>query len=285
LLSRIVEVFNDDDGIFACPLIERLLTSPSLLFNNPIRKDADLSARIIANPAVELNCVNEYITQLVSKSPTITSIAKEIGDAVFEATSTISDSPTRKRSLPSQVRKSSRPSKHSPDTVPLGPVCLETLLGGQDDAPFFGQPALMIRELLNFRRGHDVGDEMLSRVLKGLTPTTGGVLLDDGKDSDHFMPLRWDNNYARLLMKHLPPEVLVTPLGFSSLLVWMATGQGNLTTEFVENNVMSFSSLDEAVATFQRAHDQNALGETIIFDNMKVWGQSAKALSFKAKRG
>ena len=285
LLSRIVEVFNDDDGIFACPLIERLLTSPSLLFNNPIRKDADLSARIIANPAVELKCLSEYVTQLLSKSPTIISIVKEIGDAVFEATSTISNRPTQKRSLPSQIRKSGRPSKQSPDTLPPGPVCLETLLGGQEGAPFFGQPALMIRELLNYRRGRDVGDEMLRRVLEGLTPTTGGVLLDDGKDSDHFMPLRWDNKYARLLMKHLPPRVLVTPLGFSSLLVYMATGQGNLTTKFIENNAMSYQTLDEAVATFQRAHDQNALGEAIVFDNMKVWGQSAKALSFKAKKG
>ena len=284
LLTCIVEAFKDEDGIFAFPPIERLLTSPSLLFSEPIRKDADLSARIIANPTGALNCVNEYVTQLLSKSPSITSIAKEIGDTVFEAASTLNSRPTSKRSLPSQVRKSHRPFKSTSDSVPVGPVCLETLLG-EDGAPFFGQPALMIREVLNFRRGHEVGDEMLNRVLQGLTPTTGGVILDDGKDGDHFMPLRWDNNYARLLMKHLPPSVLVTPLGFSSLLVWMATGQGNLTTEFIESNVMNFGSLDEAVATFQRAHDQNALGHTIAFDNMKVWGQSAKALSFKAKKG
>ena len=285
LLSCVIEVFKDDDGIFAFPLIEKLLTSPSLLFNDPIRKDADLSARIIADPVVALNCVNEYLTELLSKSPTIPALAKEIGDAIYEATSTLSNCPTKKRSLPSQVRKSGRTSTSVSDTVPLGPVRLETLLGGQDGAPFFSQLALMIREVLNFRRGHDVGDEMLSRVLQGLTPTTGGVLLDDGKDSDHFMPIRWDNNYAQLLMKHLPPNVLVTPLGFSSFLVWMATGQGNLTTEFIENNVMSFKSLDEAEATFQRVHDLNALGQTIIFDNMKVWGQSTKALSFKAKKG
>lgn len=289
LVSSIVGVFDDDDdGIFAFPLMESLLTSPSLLFNAPITKDADLSARILANPAGALRCVNEYILQRLSQAPAIATIAKDIGDTTFNAASTLSAQPARARFLPSQVRKhskSSRASNKVPDPLPTGPICLETLLGGREDAPFINVAALMIREVLNYRRGHNMGNEMLNRVLQGLPPTTGGVVLRDGEDTDHFMPLRWDNQYAQLLNKHLPPHYLVTGSGISSLLVWMATGQGNLTKEFVNNNDMYFKSLDEAVATFQRARDQQELGESIVFDNMRVWGQSAKALSFKAKRG
>jgi len=289
LVSSIVDVFKDDDGIFAFPLMETLLTSPSLLFNAPITKDADLSARILADPAGALRCVNEYISGRLSQAPAIISIAKDIGDTVFQAASTLSTQPTGVRfRLPSQVRKhlrSGRASNKVSDPLPTGPVCLETLLGGKEDTPFFGLLALMIREVLNQRRGHSMGNEMLNRVLQGLTPTTGNVVLSDGEDIDHFMPLRWDSEYARLLSKHLPPHLLVTSAGISSLLVWMTTGQGSLTKEFVNNNNMYFKSLDEAVATFERARDQHALGESIVFENMRVWGQSARALSFKATQG
>jgi hypothetical protein len=289
LVSFIVDVFKDDDGIFAFPLMETLLTSPSLLFNAPITKDADLSARILADPAGALRCVNEYISGRLSQAPAIVSIANDIGETVFQAASTLSAQPTGVRfRLPSQVRKHSRSGRASnkvSDPLPTGPVCLETLLGGKEDTPFFGLLALMIREVLNQRRGHSMGNEMLNRVLQGLTPTTGNVVLSDGEDIDHFMPLRWDSEYARLLSKHLPPHLLVTSAGISSLLVWMTTGQGSLTKEFVNNNNMYFKSLDEAVATFQRARDQHALGESIVFENMRVWGQSARALSFKAMQG
>ncbi|KAJ7481129.1 hypothetical protein B0H11DRAFT_1724740 [Mycena galericulata] len=94
-------------------------------------------------------------------------------------------------------------------------------------------------------------------------------------------PIRGDLKGLHLLRSKLPPSALTTGAGFSSLLAYMGTGQGSMTSQFLQNNDMLFSSLDQCVETFRSAEIYNELqgpANALCIENKQIYGQPSNFL-------
>ncbi|KAJ7459115.1 hypothetical protein B0H11DRAFT_1737507 [Mycena galericulata] len=95
-------------------------------------------------------------------------------------------------------------------------------------------------------------------------------------------PIRADLRGLKWLHKVLPPRLWTTATGFSSLLAFMGTGQGTMTTDFLQlldrkDDKMHFASLKACVDEFRSVEARNtALGAsaTIKYDNPTIYGQA-----------
>ncbi|KAJ6626366.1 hypothetical protein B0H10DRAFT_1781609 [Mycena sp. CBHHK59/15] len=95
-------------------------------------------------------------------------------------------------------------------------------------------------------------------------------------------PIRADLQGLRLLKDVLPPRLWTTKTGLSSLLVFMGTGQGTMTSEFLgrmklQENKMHFSSASTCTALFSSMEaGQKALDPAmrIKYENPAIYGQA-----------
>jgi hypothetical protein len=155
---------------------------------------------------------------------------------------------------------------------------LEALLPTADD-DVFSQLGLIMREALNKRQSLPAGDIRISRLMQGLHPTTG--LATGTKDLDHFDPVRLDNTYARMLKAHFTHNRLLGPFGLSNLFIWMSTGQGPVTADFVKFTDLWFEQLEPCVRVFRNAQAAN---DGIKFFNTRIWGTSCASFGVETQK-
>ncbi|KAF8194812.1 hypothetical protein K438DRAFT_1587827 [Mycena galopus ATCC 62051] len=95
-----------------------------------------------------------------------------------------------------------------------------------------------------------------------------------------MQPIRWKLRGFTLLEEVLPFHLWTTATGLASLLVFMSTGQGSLTSEFIlrmstRPGKFHFTSLDRAVAEFEAVENDTATfgdAQQIKFCNPAIYG-------------
>ncbi|KAF5346356.1 hypothetical protein D9757_014806 [Collybiopsis confluens] len=155
--------------------------------------------------------VHWYMQELVSR--------KKISEAEYKG----------EEEVPSHSPQSSRQAKKSDDCRTL---TLEDLIGARDRISF-GVIGIIIAEVFAEARTLPFQYQPLRWYLQGKDPSSGTELA--GGDRDQTDPRRRVNAGAILFSQHLPSTRLTARTGLSNLLSWFGTGQGNLTSSFMNH--------------------------------------------------
>ncbi|KAH7903426.1 hypothetical protein BJ138DRAFT_1120402 [Hygrophoropsis aurantiaca] len=240
--------------------------------------DADFAPKICSDPDSVFSLLDPWLTKRITADTVLE--AKRMGDVVWNFLRITSSQENHfSRTNPYQ-HSYARSHKKAIPIVEDIPLTVESLLPGGTSSTF-GQIGLMLREALNIRRersdasgGKRIGNSYVRRLMQGLRPIVGDVPLENGKDVDHFDIVRFDNRYSILLKKAFKPRELTTREGVSSMFAYMSTGQGNLTSEFIESTSMVFPDLNACVAAFSLA-----IHKGVVCSNMKIWGRTCRHMS------
>ncbi|KAE9396553.1 hypothetical protein BT96DRAFT_824517, partial [Gymnopus androsaceus JB14] len=125
----------------------------------------------------------------------------------------------------------------------------------------FGIFGLIVREVVREYNGEDYAIQSLRWYLEGKERTDGTSHADG--DRDQRYPIREANIGALLLRTHLPNARLTGRDGLANLLSWHGTGQGNMTSAFLQSITKSPSriffshSLEQCIQRFTRAQHIN----------------------------
>jgi hypothetical protein len=270
-ISRIVKVFGNDDSILACMAVHELILDPQKLFHMSGLKANTLSQRILQDPDGVFSQFDKFLKDRLLQSPGLRDAARRITDIVWgrlmDLTAIKRTGTRRPTGFFAPVVK-----RGSETNTPKGradPKISASTLTKKDTTVSYGAVGLLIREVLAKRRGLPECNQFVRRIMNQLPPTTGSVIGSNSRDIDHFNPVRYDNENTKIFIRSLPAEKLTTREGGSAFTVWMCTGQGNMTRDFVAGKNMVFSDLEACVATFSNASSR---GETCT--NTKIWGKS-----------
>ncbi|KAJ6486354.1 hypothetical protein DFH09DRAFT_1106092 [Mycena vulgaris] len=147
--------------------------------------------------------------------------------------------------------------------------------------PSFRIAAIIIREALAQHCKKEATNEtaVYRKMLEGRHPTTGALTQ---RDPDQMDPIRADLQGFRLLQTVLPSSEWTTKTGFSSLLVFMGTGQGTTTSEFLarmqqRETKMHFSLAQACIQLFSLIDaGRPALDPAIRikYENAVIYGQA-----------
>lgn len=305
ILRSLVKVFGGDDGILACQCIKLILTSPAKFFHGTVTKDADLAALILADEDTTFKSFITWLEMHISTEPIVKTLVKDIANLVWknnqalhtatvmprnnaQALGTRTRKPGDKLSSKSkQTSKTRRPIVR--DSLPNLPLTRMALI---PQTLCMAQLGLLMREALNIRRGHNFGDQYLSRIMQGKHPMTGSTTLRNGNDLDQFMPIRWNNGHACLVKEHFSLDRMMTIDGLTNILIFMSTGQGFLTSDFVNSrpppNKFFFTSLQECVDFFDatiRTTSNPKSFKKFKYDNLNVWGTPCSQFAVHIHRG
>ncbi|KAJ6488697.1 hypothetical protein C8R47DRAFT_978432 [Mycena vitilis] len=277
--GAILQCFADafGDGLFACHSMQTFLRRPSRLFPANISRDEHFARAIERDEAQTLSLLDSYLMACMVEDSELHGICARLGELVHKGLLSLKlghvltdeeyNDPYAYLVPGNGWSKLQDAANHSKTrrTKPLvnAQPTLATLL---PDKPSFGIPAIIIREALSDRRNKEPTSEttLFRRLLTGHHPTTGDLTR---RDRDQMDPIRADLEGFRLLKSVLPFHVLTTETGLSSLLVFMSTGQGSWTSDFLADmsqkpNKMHFSSLEECVEEFTvQENRQSTLAE------------------------
>ncbi|KAJ7603665.1 hypothetical protein DFH06DRAFT_1350016 [Mycena polygramma] len=277
--GAILQCFADafGDGLFACHSMQTFLRRPCRLFPANISRDEHFARAIERDEAQTLSLLDSYLMACMVEDSELHGICARLGELVHKGLLSLklghalTDEeyndpyaylvPGNGWSKLQDAANRSKTRRKKP-LVNAQPT-LATLL---PDKPSFGIPAIIIREALSDRRNKDPTSEttLFRRLLTGHHPTTGDLTR---RDRDQMDPIRADLEGFRLLKSVLPFHHLTTETGLSSLLVFMSTGQGSWTSDFLADmsqkpNKMHFSSLEECVEEFTvQENRQSTLAE------------------------
>lgn len=135
-----------------------------------------------------------------------------------------------------------------------------------DAQPHYGILAMILRESFNYYDQKAPANDQLRNFLQGKRDHDGRPLTNN--DCDRADPVRSKNVGAELLKKKIPPAKLTKRTGFSNLLAYVGTGQGNVTRSFLATSdpqpgstedKFFKESLTECVELFTAACYQNQL--------------------------
>ena len=130
---------------------------------------------IVANEDVALQSFVSWLEQQLHAAPSISSLVKDIADLVWKNNKTLYvavmpchntqalGTRTRKSLHLSSLGKKTKKTKQVPDSLPSMPLTCKALISKSLE---MAQLALVIRETLNFRRGHHWEDEYLRQYLE-----------------------------------------------------------------------------------------------------------------------
>jgi len=286
-IDAIVEVCGGDDGILASRTAEGLLKSPVLFYSTEGHEtnDQNLSRKLVNGDTGPLQPLRNWLKDFIGTSPDTLTQARKLGDTVYERICSLHGLQSFPRFNPlaiipsakSHKRSLGRSKKSSATLLPEIPLTSEALLPPPNDYAF-SQLGLIMREALNKRRSLPVGDICTSRLLQAMHPTTG---LATEKDLDHCDPVRLDNIYDRMLKRQFTYDRLLGALGLTNLLVWMSTGQGAATAEFVQHNDLWFDDLPSCISTFYNAR---AASNGVKFCNQNIWGTTCASFGVECQK-
>lgn len=285
-IDAIVEACKGEDGILASKMIEAILKSPVALYSTKGHEtnDQNLSRKILNEDIQCLQPLRDWLKDFIEESPDTLTQARELGDTVYQQIWSRHGLQSFPRFNPlvltasAQTCKPRRPKKSPSIVLPEVPLTLKVLLP-IPDAPIFSQLGLIMREALNKRRSLPAGDIRISRQMQCLHPTTG--LAAATKDEDQFDPVRLDNTYSRMLKKHFTHDRLLGQFGLTNLLVWMSTGQGALTAEFVKFTALWFEDLSSCIRVFRNASAPDNGRKCY---NTRIWGTTCASFAVETQK-
>lgn len=268
----------DDDGIFASSLMLKVIASPGLILGDGKDNDKVLAKKILRGYRVFASLENWLSEEY------------EVGDVQEVAATlakTVQESLSR-MAKPMHVNRSSGRMRNRRGislaalfaNIPPAPVnSLLLHLLPFSDGFRIDMLAFIIREALNKRLGRGTGDSSLSRLICGEDPLTNSK--SSIRDPDHYEPIRAYNNFQRAIESSFGNRnMLSDDYTLSNILVWLGTGQGTMTKQFVSHYLHGrwFTSADACVKTFEEAYMTNP---RMALDNMKCWGTPCSWLSFE----
>lgn len=286
ILQSIADIFGD--GLFASNSMTSFLHRPSHMFS---RKDQHLARAIEKDERGTLSVLDAHLISALVESPEVEEYSAKLGELVHRALLSLKlgyaltdeeyENPhellTANDSFSKLAASSKRTSKPTLRTVTEISPTVQSLLPKN---PSFGIAAVIVREALSSRRKKPPTPEtaIYRRMLEGKHPMTGHPTKHD---PDQMNPIRADLNGLKLLHQVLSPRLFTTATGLSSLLVFMGTGQGTMTEEFLQlvkanEDKMHFTTLKACVDQFRAIETRNAtLGEAaaIKYDNPAIYGQ------------
>jgi hypothetical protein len=119
--------------------------------------------------------------------------------------------------------------------------------------------------------------------MSGIHPTTG-VAKDDNTDLDHYDPIQHDNVYTRMLLEQFPNNKWMHPLLLSNLLVYMSTGQGLRTKDFVKRENLWFTSAESCIKTFKDALAKSKVDKGSKCFNVHVRGTACASFCIESQK-
>lgn len=270
-ISRVVQRFQNDDSILASLLVQKLVLRPTQLFDLTRQRETAIEFKILQDPDAVFQHWDAFLAATFLESDELPGIAGQIADIMWERLTTITSAqkPSKLKSRPAAFFAPKRVQSSTPliRVNIVDPVLsVDTLL--VNERPFYAMAAIVLHDVLAKRRHQPFHSDYLARIMKGLRPT-GGAKPPSDYDADHCNPIRYNNLNTQLLRECLPPQYLTTELGISALLVWMTTGQGNMTSQFAYRNNMCFPDLATCVSVFELAHSAREK-----CTNSKIWGKA-----------
>ncbi|KAJ7026630.1 hypothetical protein C8F04DRAFT_1296445 [Mycena alexandri] len=264
ILQSLADVFGD--GIFACSAMQSFLIQPSRLFASNLARDTLFARSIERDEYGTLKALDDHLAGVLAEAPEVRDACMELAELVHRGL------------LSLKLGRSMSDEEYSIHLFYLGafPVHAVTIRHkAQASAtllpkiPEFGVAAIIVRKALSERRDKPAtpGTTVFRRLLTAHHPSTGAPTR---QDRDQMDPIRADLQSFRWLRKLIPFDELRTGSGLSSLLVYMGTGQGSGTLEFLENRdvvpgKMHFKSLNEAVEVFTVTENR-----AVSFPNMEI---------------
>ncbi|KAF7374675.1 hypothetical protein MSAN_00352500 [Mycena sanguinolenta] len=296
------------EGILACDALFPVLTAPTSLFWQKRLSDDRLMTALRSRGDAVLEPLRAALAEIIEEDPDIPFYAEEVARLTHYRTLELQirhvltpQQVLTPHALPPAKRPmiaGSTDKQKKLNHVPAVALSVKELLEPNDLPGLFCVPALVLREALNKMAGHTAIEESLRRILDGKDPSTG---TDSRSNLDHVNPSRLASVNLQLLMKHIPPCKATTDVGLSNLLVWMITGQGYSTAEFLSNDPQKPFFFSEAVdcinhfreaqnaneavlADYLKKHPRTTLAtmkkvpKYLILDDVNVWGQSSNEL-------
>ncbi|KAF8205945.1 hypothetical protein K438DRAFT_1817590 [Mycena galopus ATCC 62051] len=283
-ISRVV-----GDGIFSAKGMKLFLQRPCQMFSSALDRDEALARSIEGDEELTMEALYDYVCGLLVLEPELSTVCDTMSGLVQRGLVSVGpgvsltdeewENPAKffagDYSLSLLATKSK--GKKRKEVVDLRPT-LETLLPLK---PKFGIAAIIIREALSRKRGHNQtsATEVFQRMLDGNHPTTG---MPTRFDPDQTNPIRADLTSFTLLKELLPLHQLTTKTGISSLLAYLGTGQGATTADFLDRvrrrgqPMWHFSSAAACIGLFAEAERINTTlkaADRIEYDNPRIYGQ------------
>ena len=289
LLHCIAQVCGTD-AMFASLEVTDLISSPTLIYGECLKKDKDFVRTVLKDETSTLQPLINWLTSHMQEDPDLIPLCEELGRYVHcEAVGLQFGSSSQKSKSVQASTSSSRNRKKL-----FSPITQHQLLPN-NQSPKYSLIGLILREAINERRELKPGNEILFRVLTGVHASRSSTIMHNRDQTD---PVRQYNRTALLLQIHLPGSKLTTHKGLSNLLAWMGTGQGNKTASFLDfittQGEFYSDSLESMVWKFEKVMGHNAallaaqsnshrVGEQIPgyipLDDVLIWGQSCNQLS------
>ncbi|KAJ7107452.1 hypothetical protein C8R44DRAFT_885465 [Mycena epipterygia] len=231
------------DGVFAAREMKDFLHRPCKIFKG-LDRDKAFARSIERDERITLGALDACLIGFLAENPELDDHCARLGDLVHRGLlslklgQSLSDEEYENPyqllgvtgSFATLATASNKKKRNTGRTATDIKPTLESLLPKK---PTFGIPAIIIREALSRRRGKGPTKEttVYRRMLNGEHPTTG---TETRRDPDQMDPIRAHLKGFTLLKDVLPPKLWTTATGLSSLLVFMGTGQGSMTSEFLK---------------------------------------------------
>lgn len=272
-ISRVVHMFNNNDSILASLRVQELVLRPTQLFDLTGLRETALEMKILQDPDAMFKEWDRFLAA-VHVEDVLPVLAEQIADLMWARLTAVTSAqkpsklqPTSRPAAffaPARVRSSAAPARAN---IVDPPLSVDSLIGNSNH-PCYAMAAIVLHDVLAKRRNLPFYSDYLARIMQGLRPTGGNKPSSD-YDADHCNPVRYNNLNTQLLRERMSPDFLTTEFGISSFLVWMTTGQGNMTSRFARQTNMMFTDLATCVSAFESA---TAVAQKCT--NCKIWGKA-----------
>ncbi|KAF8174837.1 hypothetical protein K438DRAFT_1980029 [Mycena galopus ATCC 62051] len=286
--SAILQCLSDSfgDGLFVTTGIYDLLRHPCKIFAGANERTSHIARAIHESEGVTLSALDSYLIAAAIEDPILTEASTNLAELVHRGLLSLTlrravsdeeytDPDTFENVLAKVAVRAGRGKKKLTALVPSVPTLAHLL----PKKPALGIVAIIIREALADARKNLATPEtsLFRRLLTGCHPTTGQ---QTALEPDQMQPIRWKLRGFTLLEEVLPFHLWTTATGLASLLVFMSTGQGSLTSEFIlrmstRPGKFHFTSLDRAIAEFEAVENDTATfgdAQQIKFCNPAIYG-------------
>ncbi|KAJ6537567.1 hypothetical protein DFH09DRAFT_1090917 [Mycena vulgaris] len=291
ILQCLVDAFGA--GIFDTHSMKAFLRRPCRIFSGGLNRDKAFARSVQKDERKTLVSLDAcLVVGFLVKDPNLAELCTRLGELVHRGLLSLKlgkvlsdeeyDNPHELlRATPAFLRlvtASATGKKRARRTLAEVKPTVDILLPSH---PSFRIAAIIIREALAQHCKKEATNEtaVYRKMLEGRHPTTGALTQ---RDPDQMDPIGADLQGFRLLQTVLPSSEWTTKTGFSSLLVFMGTGQGTTTSEFLarmqqRETKMHFSLAQACIQLFSLIDaGRPALDPAIRikYENAVIYGQA-----------
>ena len=282
-LFTVIKNFGWEDGIFFAGDWKGVLESPYQLFG--ASNCLTFSAKICRDRVMAFAPLDIWLRKNIQ--PEAISAAESLGDAVYAllksftmvSSSNSQPGPSHTQRKQKHIQGPAERSRQRKPQTAHTPLSIEALICSSE-MPQYGAAGILLREGLKKKRGQPARNDLIHRILNGLRPALGRKSVQKTRNPDHYNPLRMSNEYSHLFLSSISPSHATSSLGISNILVFMSTGQGYSTADFIRQTDMKFVSLENCIGTYRRALER----KEHCFD-LQVWGQTSNQFGLCLAQG